>query len=667
MDINKTLISTAMLTAIFEKTKKGNLDLISPFILFIISKYEEGASEEMIIEEMEKEFSFLDFPHAVLKIIINRLKKEEKVAQKEKKYLILEKAKKEIDIFNERHTNAEKESKKVIDELIKYLKENTTIKTNYNSVRIAFGSFLDKNGYIIYNNFNPQNLKFRNNDKLQFFIAKFIENQYANNTEVFKLLINIIEGLLLANVIYLQITPDNTTNLNKLNCYFDTPFLLRIIGFKEKEDNLSALELVELLKEQNAKIKCFRHSFNEVQAILRNYIDNNIASENKTLEGLDVIDYSETELNELYLNLEDLFKDKGIIIEDKPKYEKSKYEKNKYEDQIDEANLKKIIIDRYKNKEIKDIIIDNDIDSISAIMRLREGKRVQKFEDCNAIFITSNYDIRTATKQLLKINEKIEISPVISDVDLTAIMWLRNLKDNPSLPKDKLIENARALLKPSSNIIKEFNKCLDNIKNVKYAKNGKSLQALIYTTHFSSKFMDEIEGDVNKVNSRAIIKVYEKSLIDAELIGKENLLQKDKNKKLQKENEDLSEKLLIKEKEHDEFVDKILKKYENKINKVTKIVCGIARLLINILIVILLAIGIIDIFGLFAKNDNQFISWILIVISTYSLLGEFFELPFLLNITKYVNKFVYTKASPIITKIYRKKQKKEFDYYFKDK
>ena len=59
MDVDKTLISTAMLTAIFEKTKKGNLDLISPFILFIISKYEDGVSEEMIIEDMEKEFSFL--------------------------------------------------------------------------------------------------------------------------------------------------------------------------------------------------------------------------------------------------------------------------------------------------------------------------------------------------------------------------------------------------------------------------------------------------------------------------------------------------------------------------------------------------------------------------------------------------------------------------------
>src|SRR5699024_11142470 len=109
------------------------------------------------------------------------------------------------------------------------------------------------------------------------------------------LLINIIEGLLLANVIYLQVTPDNTTNLNKLNCYFDTPFLLRILGFKEKEDNESAVELIDLLKKQGATIKCFTHSFNEVQSILRNYIDNReigIINPTKTLESLDIEEYN---------------------------------------------------------------------------------------------------------------------------------------------------------------------------------------------------------------------------------------------------------------------------------------------------------------------------------------------------------------------------------------
>ena len=475
---------------------------------------------------------------------------------------------------------------------------------------------------------------------------------------------------MLANVIYLQVTPDNTTNLNKLNCYFDTPFLLRILGFKEKEDNESAVELIDLLKKQGATIKCFTHSFNEVQSILRNYIDNReigIINPTKTLESLDIEEYNITELNELYMNLEDIFKEKGILIEDKPKYEKIKYNKSKYEDQIDEKKLKEIIIDRYNNKDIKDIIVDNDIDSISAIMRLREGKKIQKFEDCNAIFVTSNHDLRTATKQLLKINERIEISPVISDVDLTAIMWLRSLKDNPTLPKDKLIENARALLKPTPNIIEEFNKCLDKIKKVKYAKDGKALQSLIYTTHFSSKFMDEIEGDINKVNPSTIIKVYEKSLIDAELIEKENLVEKDKNKKLQKEKENLVEKLIMKDKERDEFIDKIIQKYENKINKTSEIICKIVRAIINLLIISLLVVGFLDIIGLFNESKNQYISWILILISIYSLLGEFIELPFLYNISGFIEKLTYTKTLPKITKYFRKKQKKEFDYYFKNK
>ena len=670
MDVNKTLISTAMLTAIFEKTKKSNIDLIAPFVLFIISKNEYGVTEEKIITQMEDEFSFLDFPRAVLKIIINKLKKKKKIELKNKKYLLLGNAKKEIDLFNDRHLNASRETKELIDALWNYLKNYTTIKTNYNNVKIAFGAFLDKNGYIIYNNFNPQNLKVKNNDRLQFFIAKFIENQYNNQTKEFKLLINIIEGLLLANVIYLQVTPDNTTNLNKLNCYFDTPFLLRILGFKEKEDNESAVELIDLLKKQGAIIKCFTHSFNEVQSILRNYIDNReigIINPTKTLESLDIEEYNITELNELYMNLEDIFKEKGILIEDKPKYEKIKYNKSKYEDQIDEKKLKEIIIDRYNNKDIKDIIVDNDIDSISAIMRLREGKKIQKFEDCNAIFVTSNHDLRTATKQLLKINERIEISPVISDVDLTAIMWLRSLKDNPTLPKDKLIENARALLKPTPNIIEEFNKCLDKIKKVKYAKDGKALQSLIYTTHFSSKFMDEIEGDINKVNPSTIIKVYEKSLIDAELIEKENLVEKDKNKKLQKEKENLVEKLIMKDKERDEFIDKIIQKYENKINKTSEIICKIVRAIINLLIISLLVVGFLDIIGLFNESKNQYISWILILISIYSLLGEFIELPFLYNISGFIEKLTYTKTLPKITKYFRKKQKKEFDYYFKNK
>ena len=179
--------------------------------------------------------------------------------------------------------------------------------------------------------------------------------------------------------------------------------------------------------------------------------------------------------------------------------------------------------------------------------------------------------------------------------------------------------------------------------------------------------MDEIEGDINKVNPSTIIKVYEKSLIDAELIEKENLVEKDKNKKLQKEKENLVEKLIMKDKERDEFIDKIIQKYENKINKTSEIICKIVRAIINLLIISLLVVGFLDIIGLFNESKNQYISWILILISIYSLLGEFIELPFLYNISGFIEKLTYTKTLPKITKYFRKKQKKEFDYYFKNK
>ena len=668
MDINKTLISTALLTAIFEKTKKGNIELISPFVLYIISESNSPSDSDYIKAKIESDFSFLNFPHAVLNIIINKLKKDGKIEQKDNKYFILSKSKREVEDFKKRMNSAETEAKEVMNALIDYLKNNTSIKINYNNVKTALASFLDKNGYIIYNNFEPSKLKVKNGDRLQFFIGKFIENEYNLSSDIFKLLINIIEGLLLSNVIYLQIDINSTTNLEKLNCYFDSPFLLRLIEFKTNEDNVSANELVELLKKQGAKIKCFRHSFDEVQAILRNYIDNrNSRSNGKTLEALDFEDYNDVELNEIYLNLENIFEQYGIVIEDKPDYEKEKYKNNKYEDVIDEKKLREILLSRYSDKNIKDKVIDNDIDSVSAIVRLRKGKKVQKLEDCNSIFVTSNYDIRTSVRSLLNIDEKIEISPVIGDIDLTAIVWLRALKDNSNLPKDKLIENARAAMKPSLAIIEEFNRSLEKIKKTKYVKDGNSLQALIYTTHFSSQFMDEIEGDASNIKPSTIVNLYEKSLEDARIISSQNKDEKNKNRKLQAKNDELAKKLVEIEQKNDIVIKNINRKYDEKIEKHSKTISQLFKVLFDILIFLFLIISVY--FTTISREGYgkyKFFYIISSIVSLYCLISSFIKLPYFFSFSKLIKKYVYTKISPIISKHYRRKQKKELDELFKN-
>lgn len=94
--------------------------------------------------------------------------------------------------------------------------------------------------------------------------------------------------------------------------------------------------------------------------------------------------------------------------------------------------------------------------SVSAIMRLRDGKEYRKLEDCNAIFVTTNRDIRIETNKLLNLDVNFKISPVMSDIDLTAIVWLKSMINNKKLPEMKLTENAMAAIKPSSTLRKNL-------------------------------------------------------------------------------------------------------------------------------------------------------------------------------------------------------------------
>lgn len=73
MNNNKALISTALLTALFEEKKQDNISLLIAFVIKIL--YENPSiKEENISDKMIELYSFNKFPHAIVKIIIKRLK-----------------------------------------------------------------------------------------------------------------------------------------------------------------------------------------------------------------------------------------------------------------------------------------------------------------------------------------------------------------------------------------------------------------------------------------------------------------------------------------------------------------------------------------------------------------------------------------------------------------
>lgn len=131
-------------------------------------------------------------------------------------------------------------------------------------------------------------------------------------------------------------------------------------------------------------------------------------------------------------------------------------------------------------------------------MRLREGKEFRKLEDCNAIFVTTNKYIRNETNKLLNMNSTFKISPVISDIDLTAIVWLKSLVNNKNLPEMKLTENAMAAIKPTAKLRKKFSQELLTLKSSKANVTPETLYNLLCSSYFSENLMLETNGDTKK-------------------------------------------------------------------------------------------------------------------------------------------------------------------------
>jgi hypothetical protein len=95
----------------------------------------------------------------------------------------------------------------------------------------------------------------------------------------FDYLETIVKGSFLVNAVYL---PDPSKVLKKFNqthFYFDTSFIIFLLGYAGKPRQEPCLELLKLLIQHGAHLCCFKHTVEEVKGILQlcanRYLSNN--------------------------------------------------------------------------------------------------------------------------------------------------------------------------------------------------------------------------------------------------------------------------------------------------------------------------------------------------------------------------------------------------------
>lgn len=457
MDNMDALITNAMLASYLYETKTDYLGLIEPFVVKLLpDKKNDLINIESISNELHNNYGF-DIKIKVVEKILHRLCKKSIVKSEyrssEKKFYVNKVLKK--DKFDNRITKIKLSVSNVIDKLTDYISENYSVITKDQSQKMFIG-FLQDYNYESYSSVDnlrriQSTVKYNSNN---FRVAKFIINEYESKNGCYNDIKEIQIGYFAAIALYYFCNSDisdNPLNLIKNTLIIlDTRVLIDALGLNRNLDAKSMGELISLIKINGGKLCTFTYYVDELEGIIHKYIHDSNARLSLDLDLFRREHKNDVEIEVYRRNLKSKINDVGIQIIDKPNYSELVHDQNWH---IDDMLLQNTMLSLVSyDGGASDNAFQNDFDSLQAVSYYKY--RNEKFGDNKAIFVTANVGIvQAAKKTISKKIFKDDVDIVISDIDLTAVLWLANFNEKSDLPDIILLENAYAAIQPSKPII----------------------------------------------------------------------------------------------------------------------------------------------------------------------------------------------------------------------
>lgn len=553
MPNNNSLISFSIISSSWEIYHKDTFDMLTPFVLYCIKEIGIQPSNYVSIPETKQflanEFGIKIYSN-VLELVFQRLKKEEylKFDRKTKAYILSEK---EIDISefkNKRDGYAIKQNL-VLDKFFTSLKDKN-ISFDEKNATDAIISYLCKYGKdVISGNVDNQ---IADGDVWKGRVGRFINEMATSKSNIFEYIQDIAKGGMIASVVFQN---DNnfkeTKNFKNTNIYFDTPLLMHILGYSGITLMESVKEMTSLLIKHGARLYYFRHNLDELEGILDAYVNLYNRNQLNTSYNFDYFienDVKPERISEYKSLLVKNLQLEKLILVDTPDYDD--YSKN-----INWTDFTNYISNKINYNDPKRL--DNDVSSIASIYRLRKYDRYTNYENCNALFVTTNSSLSYYTNYYFKENGKSGIPATVNDNFLTGMLWLKSENDNQQLPTLKIIADSLA----SQTLSPEFwNAFLNKVqefeeKDIITSQEAAMLKVDIFTKR---NIYDVTDGDIDKLTQSSLKEILKRNDYQRH---KEEI---EENEKLRQSN---NEKDAIIENLSQNYIDSRSEKYIN--NKIS--------------------------------------------------------------------------------------------------
>lgn len=517
----KTSLSTvALLSLLWEKERRDYLDILAQFVLRCMPQdIDAQVNVTAIVDRMRSDYGFEDIPVHVVEKVLRRLSKvnarPKRYFRRDNRYYYV------VEPFDGRDFDAtQRETNALIGEvlsaLVSYLEENylhRRIGTDEASEFLFH--FFDTYGMTVVHDSSLLRAVTTANGTHNFYVARFVLENYENRTSVFDKLLRITSGFLIHKAVYFytaEIKASFDSKLKNVSFYLDCSLVLDALGYDTANAEIAYDEMSHLVRTNGGKICVFRHTIEEASHVLEAYARSPASHNSFSLSGLDARNYPSEVLAALasVQAIEEKLKKKAIIVCDTPSYNPSRVIGNirLYEGFEDEVAIEKQLL-AYSNKKRtpnNGNRLTYDAKTLSAIGRLRQGRHPSNLEACRAIVITQGIILNKCMRELYpsRFPEEIEFS--INDIDLVSLLWLGQQNRGSQLPQNLLIANAVAACQISQDMMDQ---AIELAYRMEQDKNLPSEAALIVRSQAVIRTMlfDETHNNPCQLNEATMKKV----------------------------------------------------------------------------------------------------------------------------------------------------------------
>lgn len=502
---SQTAISLAVLQVNWDERKKDYLDNFVPIIAECVRLQESDVVSTGVLKaQIETRFG-LNIPASAVNTILRRLRKDGYVRINEAIYYRNNQALSSLN-FHEVQQTVVGMHDSLISDMTRYCKEEFNLDWSSEEAGNNLLSCLKENCLQIISAFTsgtiiPDTVSSTKSDK--YHCALYIKHLEDTHSALLDYIKKLAEGHMLANAIFLPDPMRASQQFHNTQIFFDTSFLIFALGYAGKPRQEPCTELLKLLYETGAQLCCFPHTVAEMIGILQSCSQRLRKGQQTdafgTIEYFIEKNYTDTDIQILINNIKTSLQSLRITVKDKPPYV-PKYV-------IDEAALANALEEeiRYHSPNTR----DRDVDSISAIMRLREMNRYYFIEDSRALFITTNTAVARVSRMFFYgSTEDVIASPCITDYSLTNLLWLKRPLKMPDLPIKRIIADCYAALQPDDKLMRAYLSKIDKLEQERQITEQEVFM-LRYSLEARQVLMDLTSGDEQVLTNLTIKELLE--------------------------------------------------------------------------------------------------------------------------------------------------------------